>query len=122
MQNWVWKLLLALVIVFFAGPILSTALTLLALASPPVANLAFCPPGSTANIHPDPFASTTQVFAIVCHAPSGPAKVGFSETDIWTLERGYFHAASYIVVALLVVAWYLWSWIHKWLESRSNAV
>ena len=120
MQNWVWKLLLALVIIFFAAPLLSTALTLLALASPPLADLAFCPPGSTADIHPSPFETTTQTFAIVCSAPSGPANVLFSQTDIWTLERGYFHAASTIAAALLVVAWYLWSWIHKWLQSRSN--
>ncbi len=121
LQDWLWKLLLGVVIIFFARQVLSTAVTFLALASPPVANLAFCPLDRVGRINPDPFKSSAQGFGIICYDQSGSAMVIFSYTDIWTLERDYFHTASYTVVTLLVVAWYLRPFIRQRIKSKSNS-
>ncbi len=106
-QDWIWRSLFGLLVIFFAGEILSVALTFIALASPPLANLVFCPPGQVAKISPDPFNSKTEEFGITCYDRAGSALVAFPSTDLWFLERDYFRAPSYILVGVLLVGWYL---------------
>jgi len=120
-QDWLWRLLLGLVIILFAGQFLSTAVTFLSLGSPTIANLTFCPVGSVAKINPDPLNQREGGFGITCYDRSGSALVVFPNASAWTLERGYFFRPSYIIVTILVSGWYLSPVIRQTIKTKSKS-
>ena len=117
-QDWVWYPLFSLLIVFFGGAILSGVVTFIAVASPPVANLAFCPLGRVAKINPNPFKSKSEQFGIICYDQKGSAVVAFPYTDLWDLERNYFHTPCIIFVSVLVVGYFVKRYMKQKLRSK----
>jgi hypothetical protein len=115
MKNWqdiVWKLLFGIVIIFFGGWLLGGVLNLVAMASPRMVSVVFCPIGSTAT--------ALRPGQIVCHDQNGGSIPTLTEAESVALQRKYFYTPSLIVMVMLVIGWLLWPSLRQVKRKQAN--
>ncbi len=126
MENWrefVWQLIIGVLVVFFGGWALGGVLNLAATANPQMVSAIFCPAGSSALWTSDQANPT-----ISCLDQSGASVPALTEAESVALQRIYFYRPSYFVMAILVIGWFIWSYSRKrmrrqaslWKESRAE--
>ena len=116
MKNWqdvIWKLLFGIVIIFFGGWILGGVLNLVAMASPRMVSLIFCPAGTTATADSRPG-------QIVCQGQNGGSLPALTDAESVALQRKYFYTPSAIVISILVIGWLFWPILQRVQQKRSS--
>jgi hypothetical protein len=111
MEKWrdfVWQLLIGLLVIFFGGWILGIMLNLVAMASPQMVSTIFCPAGSTAIQvsaldQPGQNGST-----LSCHDQNGTSVPTLSDAESIRLQRKYFYTPSNIIMIILLGGWFIW--------------
>ena len=111
MEKWrefIWQLLIGVLIIFFGGWILGSMLNLGAMVSPHMVSLVFCPAGSTAS-HGWTFGqSGNNGSTISCQDQNGASVPTLAEADSIVLQRKYFYRPSNIIMIILVCVWLIW--------------
>lgn len=116
MKDWqdiVWKLLFGIVIIFFGGWILGGVFNLVAMASPRMASVVFCPAGSTAT-------SDSRPGQIICHDAKGESVPALSEAASVAIQRKYFYTPGVIAMLILTLGWFLWPTIQRMRRKQAN--
>ena len=106
-REFVWQLLIGVLVIFFGGWILGSVLNLVAMASPQVVGLVFCPAGSTAA-HGSAFDQSGQNGTILCLDQNGKSVPALTDADSIVLQRKYFYRSSNIIMIILVGGWFIW--------------
>jgi len=101
--GFVFDLLIGVLVIFIGGWILGSVLNFVALASPHMVSLMFCPEGSTA-IHGSP---------ISCRDQNGKSVPALSDADSIVKQRKYIFRPSTIILSILVVGWFIFRRIRK---------
>ena len=112
LQEFAWKLVIALVIIFGGGWLLGMVFNIAALLSPQMVTKVECPDGSTVKEEwvqmswDEPGQKTLTFQCLDQNGKSVPTL-----TDEQTKEAGYkyFTVPGFIVMAVLVVGWFIWS-------------
>jgi hypothetical protein len=109
-QDFVWRLLGSLLIIFFGGWIVGSVLNFAGMANPQIAGKVSCPEGSTATwqSNPDQRGST-----ISCHDQNGHLVPALSDAESVVLQRKYFYRPSFISMVFLATGWFIWSSIRQ---------
>ena len=121
MEKWrdiVWDLLISVLVIFFGGWILGSVVNQVAMASPQMVSLVFCPAGSTA-IYDSVFAQPNQNgSAMMCRDRNGASLPTIKDADSVVLQRKYFYRPANYLMIILVVGWVIWRRIkHKTPDS-----
>ncbi len=94
-------------VIFIGGGLLAGFLTLVFTANPHTVSQIFCPAGSTAAVNPDYNEGSPDSSAILCHDSTGALAPPLTEAQSMALQRKYFFIPSYLVMAILVIGWFL---------------
>lgn len=117
MEKWrefVWQLLIGVLVIFIGGWILGSIVNLVALASPQMVSIVFCPAGSTAA-HGSVFDQPSQNGSTIsCKDQNGVSVPPLSDDDSIVLQREYFYRPSTIIMIILVVGWFIWRGRRNW--------
>jgi len=101
MEKWrdiVWDLLIGVLVIFFGGWIMGSVVNQVAMASPHMVSLVFCPAGST----------TTTGLPIICRDGNGTVKPPLADEDSIVIQRKYFYRPSTYALIILVIGWVVW--------------
>jgi len=116
MEKWreyVWDLLIGVLVIFIGGWILGMILNLVALASPQMVSLLFCPAGST-SIHGSVFNQPIQNGStITCQDQNGKYVPNLSNDDSIIMQRKYIYKPSNYIMIILVVGWFIGRFIWR---------
>lgn len=116
MEKWwefVWDLLIGVLVIFIGGWILGMILNLVALASPQMVSLMFCPAGST-SIHGSVFNQPVQNGStITCQDQNGKYVPNLSDADSIIMQRKYIYRPSNYIMIILVVGWIILRRVRK---------
>lgn len=115
-QDFVWRFLASLLIIFFGGWLVGSLLNFAGMANPHMVSKIFCPENSTGTWKSDPDQGTT---IISCHDPDGQIVPPLSDADSVVLQREYFYRPSYISMAFLATGWFIWSSIRQ-IRNQGN--
>ena len=104
-ERWgfVFDLLIGVLIIFIGGWILGSILNFVALASPHMVSLMFCPAGSTV-IHESP---------ISCQDQNGKSVPALSDEDSIVMQRKYIYRPSTYIMIILVVGRFIFRRVRK---------
>jgi len=119
-QDFVWQLLIGLVIIFFGGWILGSLLNLVAMASPQLVSIIFCPAGSTATQNPAFDQPSQNGLKISCHDRSGASVPTLTDAESIALQRKYFYTPSNIIMIILVVGRFIRSSIRGMRKNQAT--
>jgi hypothetical protein len=117
MEKWrdfVWHLLLGVLVIFIGGWILGGILNLVAMVSPQMVSKMFCPAGSTAKYGPTFDQPGQNGSTLACQDQNGKSVPPLSDADSIVLQRQYFYRPSYIIMIILVVGWFIWRSRRTW--------
>lgn len=117
-QEFVWQLLIGLLVIFVGGWILGGVLNLAAMASPQVVSAIFCPVGSTATWKSGVDSNTPNGSGISCLDRNGAAVPTLTDAESVALQRKYFYRPSDIILIILVIGWFIRSSIR---QARTQA-
>ena len=117
-QDYVWRFLGCALIIFFGGWLLGSALNFAGMASPQVVSKLFCPEGSTATWVLSPGQGDQNSQTISCQDQNGHIVLTLPVEQTIALQRKYFYRPSFIIMAVLATAWFIWSSIR---EFRNQA-
>ena len=121
-QNLVWRVFIAVLVIFFGGWVLGSILNFAALANPQEVSSIFCPAGSTA-VKASANDASSNGSAISCHDPkNGTSVPSLTEDESIVLQRKYFYRPSYLTMIILVVGWFIWSSSQKIMRKQEAAV
>jgi len=112
-QEFVWQLLIGLLIIFFGGWVLGGVLNLAAMASPQMVSTIFCPAGSTATWKSEPDQRNSNGSPISCRDRNGASVPTLTDAESIALQRKYFYMPSSIIMVILVIGWFIRSLFGK---------
>ena len=112
-QEFVWQLLMGLLIIFVGGWILGGVLNLAAMASPKMVSTIFCPAGSTATWISNLDSNAPNGSTISCLDRNGVSVPTLTDAESVALQRKYFYRPSYIIMIILVIGWFIRSSIRQ---------
>ena len=119
MEKWwefVWDLMIGVLVIFFGGWILGSMLNLVALASPQMVSLLFCPAGSS-SIHDSAFNQPIQNGSTIsCQDKYGKYVPTLSDADSIVMQRKYIYRPSDILMIILVVGWLIARRMRNWVN------
>src|SRR5258706_4652098 len=101
MKNWqefVWQLLIGLLVIFCGRWILGGLVNMIAMASPQMVSTIFCPTGSTATRDYQP---SQNGLPISCHDGNGASVQTLTDDESVALQRKYFYTPSIIIMIVL---------------------
>jgi len=116
MEKWwefVWQLLIGVLIIFFGGWLLGFILNLVAMASPQMVSLVYCPAGSTATYISVFDMSSRNGSTITCRDQNGKSVPNLSDAESIVIQRQYFYRPSDYILIILVAGWLIWGRIKQ---------
>ena len=107
-QEFIWQLMISVFVIFFGGWILGGVLNLVAMASPQMVSIIFCPAGSTAIYGSAIDQPNRDRSVISCQDQNGASTQTLSYAERVVLQRKYFSTPGNIIMFILVVGWFIW--------------
>ena len=118
MKNWqdfIWQLLIGVLVIFFGGWILGGVLNLVAMTSPRMDSIIFCPAGSIVTHD-----ATQPSQNISCYDQNGASVPTLTGAESIALQRKYFYIPSTIIMIILVVGWSIRLSIRRVKRNQAN--